>query len=281
MATIERGDGRIDYAVHGAGAPLVILRGLGRSVRHWLGYERVLARHFQVITLDLRGVGATTAASRLTTSVFDMADDVVAVLDALSLPTAHILGVSLGGMVTLAMGLRHPERCRSLITVNTSIAGQGTSRITRGALRAMTAVVSRDRDLIHSRLVDVLVGTDVPSAQRPAIAREYAVIAREQGLFARTVVKQLVAAARFRVGEALPSMTVPTMVVYGTADRFVPNVNSRNLAARLPDAQLVAIEGGGHELTLDKGEELAAQVQRWVREVEGRPLKSARNPPNS
>lgn len=266
MAMLDVQGGVISYDTVGNGDPVVILRGLGRTVKHWLGYEQQLAQNFQVITIDHRGVGASTAPCRWGTSIYDLADDVAAVLDKLAIERAHIMGVSLGGMVTLAMGVRHAHRCKSLVTVNTSIAGQ---RVLRLSIPAATAIVTglASRSELHDKLVDVLVGTDIDAGGRKDIARRYAEIEKNDGIFVNTVAKQLVAASRFMVAGKLRTMKVPTLVVYGTEDRFVPNLNSRRLMDYLPDAKIVSVRGGGHELTLDKGPELTAILCDWVRDL--------------
>lgn len=275
MPTLKRHRGVLAYDVQGEGEALVMLRGLGRSVKHWLGYERVLAKHFKVVTMDLRGIGRTTVPWGWTTSLFDVADDVVAILDHLNIQQAHILGVSLGGMVTLAMGLSYPERCHSLVTVNTSIAGMGTLRITPRAVRTLAKAVSLRPDKIHAALADVLSGADFPEERRLEVIDAYRQIADDDGLYAATVVKQLLSAARFHIKGKLKYMQVPTLVVYGTDDRFVPHINSRKVAQMLPNAKLVAIHGGGHELTLDKGDELSTVLVGWVRDLEYlRPTRS-------
>ncbi len=265
MPLIKTDKGPISYNVLGDGPPLVLLRGLGRTVRHWLGYEREVARHFKVITLDLRGMGETTARAEWGTTIDDMAADVMAVLDHLEVERAHLLGVSLGGMVTLAAGLKYPERCASLIVINTSIPGLTTLRLTPAALKALaSAAWSRD-DELHRRLIDVLVGADLPEAKRHDFASRYASIARHEGLYIETIAKQLVAAVRFRPKRKLKSLQPPTLVIYGTDDRFVPPINSRRLARLLPNAKLVPIAGAGHEVSLDKGEELTGVVEQWIR----------------
>jgi pimeloyl-ACP methyl ester carboxylesterase len=120
-------------------------------------------------------------------------------------------------------------------------------------------------DAIHRKLVDVLVGRKCPDDVRDTVTKEYLSIADDAGLYPVTVLKQLVGAARFHVKRRLKSLRVPTMVVYGTDDLFVPNINSRKLVQYIPNARLVPIEDGGHELTLDKGDELAAVVRDWTR----------------
>ncbi len=186
------------------------------------------------------------------------------VLDELKIKSAHMAGVSLGGMVTLAMGVAHPDRCRSLVVVNTSVAGQRVPRISLRALLAIGTAVRYKDERFHRRLVDVLVGKECANQHRDDIARRYLEIAEADGLYPCTVAKQLVASARFDVRRQLRGMRVPTLVVYGTCDRFVPNLNSRKLVKLLPRGRLWPIEGGGHELSLDKPDELAGAIKAWV-----------------
>lgn len=268
MALLKRNCGSVYYDVLGPddAPPLVMVRGLGRCVRHWLGFEQQLAKRYRVITVELRGVGARTARMTPVASLFDLASDIVAVLDELRIEKAHMLGISLGGMVALACGIEHHERFRSLIVINTSIAGLRTRRITVGAVRAMaTGLINKsDKTRLHRELVDVLVGTDCPPARKKFLADAYLKIAGEDGLYADTVVMQLLAAARFLVKKQLPRVALPVLVVYGTADRFVPNVNSKRIAALLPHATLRAVVGGGHELPLDKPDELQSLIDEWM-----------------
>lgn len=263
MPFLKRDGGEIFYDECGKGEPIVILRGLGRSIRHWLGYEKELAKHARVITMDLRGIGRSTAPWTFRTSIFDAASDVAAVLDELALERAHVMGVSLGGMVTLATGLRYRQRCKSLVVVNTSVAGQFVPRISPRALLTLTTALY-DRKRLQSRLVDVLVGPGCEPTRREEIAELYGRIAREDGLGGETVVRQLVAAARFYVLPELAKLDLETLVVYGTDDCFVPRKNSLRLAARLPKARLVALEGAGHEPTLDCSEQMTQVVRDWL-----------------
>lgn len=270
MRHLEFKDGSIAYDVIGSGQPLVMLRGLARSVSHWLGYQNELAKEHQVITLDLRGVGRTTRPWGLGTSIYDLADDVVAVLDKLGIDKAHVLGVSLGGMVTLATGIRHPERCRSLITINTSIAGMRTMRLTPQAFKVLVSTARLAPEPLQAALVDSLVGRACPDARKSYIAKEYLRIAEAEGLYGPTAARQLLSAGRFYPIRRLKTMRVPTMVVYGTDDRFVPTINSRKLVQYIPGAKLVPIKDGGHELTLDKPDELTRVVCGWTQGLTSR-----------
>jgi len=266
MPNLETTSGGIFYEVCGQGPALVLLRGLGRTVRHWLGYEQALAKQagVQVIAIDLRGMGGSTVPARWRHSLFANADDVIKVLDHLKIAKAHVMGVSLGGMVTLALGIKYPARCSSLVVMNTSIAGQRVLRLSPRAVVTMVQAVRFRDQRFHAGLVSILVSPDCPSATKAKITQQYIAIAKDEGLYIWTVMKQLVAAARFLVKKDLQEMRVPTLVVYGTDDQFVPNANSERLAEILPCARLQAIAGAGHEISLDRPEELSQAVAEWL-----------------
>jgi pimeloyl-ACP methyl ester carboxylesterase len=251
--------------------PLVILRGLARSSSYWLGYEKELARHFRVVTMDLRGLGKTTRPWGWTDAIEDVTDDVVAVLDAVELESAHICGVSLGGMVTLAAGLKHPQRFRSLTVINTSIGGHlWPLRLTPGAVAAILTAFGPLKSGFQKRLVDVLVGGGMTAERRAEVQAKHEEIERAEGLGVRTVPRQLISAMRFLPAQSLKELRVPTQVVCGGDDRFVPNQNSRRVASLIPGARFVEIAGGGHELMLDAPDELARVLRDFVAEVDAR-----------
>lgn len=256
-------NGEIGYRVLGAGHPVVMLRGLGRTIRHWAGFETEMAKHFQVIVLDLRGIGTNKIELKPWMTLFDMADDVISVLDHLGIDRATILGVSLGGMLTLACGIKYPQRCTSLVVINSSIAGQRAMRLSFNALFAITRAVW-DKPRLQAGLVDALTGPEASLKRKKEIAELYEAIEREDGLAPKIVGAQLLAAARFLVAKDLKKINIPTLVMYGSHDRFVPNVHSKKIAALIPNANIVELAGAGHEAHLDKPDEFIAAVRKWV-----------------
>ena len=267
MKKVQTPGGALSYQVLGEGPPLVMLRGLGRTVRHWVGFEREMAKRFRVLVTDLRGMGESERKHSIFDTVWSYADDLALVMDDAGMKKAHVMGVSLGGMATLAMGLRYPERTESAIAINSSIGGQNIQRITIDAsLFLLKGLVTRSASL-QPILVDLLVGKECSKKRRTELAQAYDAIAREQGLFAGTVVKQLLAAVRFAPGKYLKDLKVPTLVIYGSEDRFVPIRNSQNLAKVIPDAKIFVIPGAGHEISADKGPELAQAVETWIDQI--------------
>jgi 3-oxoadipate enol-lactonase len=269
MTTLEKNGGKLFYEVHGAGEPLVILRGLGRSIKHWLGYEYELAKVFKVITLDLRGMGQTTTRTAWSMTMYDLADDVIAVLDDLGIEAAHILGVSLGGMVALATGIKYPGRCKSLIPINASIADDFQLRLTPLAIKTLVLGATVGKTEMTKNLVASLVDVNTSEDVKAEITEKYLKIDTQEKQNVVAVLQQLTAATRFIVKRKLRRLNVPTLVIYGTGDRFVPTINSRRLVQYIPKAQLKPIEKAGHELTLDRPGELKAALINWVQSLAG------------
>jgi pimeloyl-ACP methyl ester carboxylesterase len=244
-----------------------MLRGLARNMKHWLGFDRVAAERFKVITIDARGLGRTTAGMTFVDTIDDLADDVVRVLDLVKCEKAHILGVSLGGMVTMATGLRHPARTSSLTVINSSIAGSGVRRLTFPAIKVLLqAAVLGPAGYVG--LARTLLGPGASEETCRKLARDWWAIDQKMNADAIIVAKQLLAAARFRVGSHLEKITAPTLVMYGTGDQFVPSENSRVIAGLIPGAKLVGIEGGGHELTHDRPDEVLKEISAFIASVE-------------
>jgi aminoacrylate hydrolase len=240
-----------------------MLRGLARNMKHWLGFDRVAAGNFQVITVDARGLGGSTRDMKFGDSIEDLADDVIGVLDEVGCEKAHFMGISLGGMVTLAAGIRHPDRTASLTVVNSSIAGSSVRRLSTPAIKSIfQAATLGPRGYLGLARTLLAPGADVDLCQK--VAREWWNIDQKRQVSTSVVIKQLLAAARFRVREELQRLSVPVLVIFGEGDQFVPVENSHFIASLIPGARLVGLAGGGHEITLDCPDHVLAAVTDFI-----------------
>ena len=264
--TVESGlapapDGRtaLYWESEGAGAPVLLVMGLGLSGGAWWRTVPVLARRLRVITFDHRGVGRSRAFSPVYTTEA-MADDAVAVLDAAGIERAHVYGISLGGMVAQQLALRHPERVRSLVLGATSPGGPRS--------------VSPDPevlDFVRRRLrmrSEEAARASVPFNYGPRCRAEHPErieedIARrlESPFSIRAYREQLFAAGVHNTWGRLGRIVVPTLVVHGRHDRMVPFGNGELLAGRIPGARLRVLEESGHTYPTEEpgvDEEIAA-----------------------
>jgi len=258
----------IAFQTYGEGKPLVMLRGLGRNIRHWLGFDKRLASQYQIIVIDARGLGKTLKKMTFMTSLWDLAKDVKDVLDHLNITRAHILGVSLGGMVALAFGVKYAERCSSIIVLNTSIGGIRKLRIYPRVLGALGLAGIRNNSRIELDLIHFLVGGEVDSARKLELARIHQKIYETESPVTQVVIKQLLAAARFTPRKDLEKLKVKVLVVYGSDDRFVPQSNSEAIAQLIPCATVLRIDGAGHEISVDKADVLEDHLREWLNQDE-------------
>lgn len=258
MAFVSGPKGNIYYDLKGQGEPIVMLRGLGRSSRYWLGYDEYLARYFRVITVDYRGIGRSTAPMSWLTTIEDMAGDVKQALDELGISSSHIFGLSLGGMVAMALASKFPNYCKGLIIANASTADSSSSRIALPAVRELARAAltgkSLQKTLMHlvtTERVEGRIGNEI-------LDRWHEIIA-DEGMPVTTVLKQLLAASRFRIKGRIDAYAIPTLILYGNQDKFVPCANSKKLSRLIEGSELKSIRGVGHEITIGQ-EELLTKI---------------------
>jgi pimeloyl-ACP methyl ester carboxylesterase len=249
------------------GEPLLLVMGLGTQMLLWPDEfcAALVNCGFAVARFDNRDAGESTHFTHagapsllgiLTRRVAvaryhlaDMADDAIAVLDALGWASAHIVGVSLGGMIAQTVAIRHPERVRSL----TSIASTPSPRIGRPRLGVLSVFGGREvysREAAGERTVKVFRAIGSPGHPRDeGWLREVGRRAYDRGhdpAGARRQLAAIVASEDRRPG--LAGIRVPTLVLHGEADPLVRPSGGRATAAAIPGARLVMYPGMGHDL---------------------------------
>ena len=249
-------------------APMLLVMGLGTQMIGWPDAfcRRLADRGFFVIRYDNRDVGRSTCfrGSRPPTikqlllrdksaaaySLADMADDGVGVLEHLGIESAHVAGASMGGMIAQTMAARRPEHVRSLASImsNTGHRWKGMP-----GLRVYPIFMRRPADnregAVESTLSTFrLIGSPGFPFEEEEL-RRIAQLSYERGYNPAGGARQLAAilAAGDRV-EDLRRIAVPTVVIHGTRDRMVPLSGGRETARAIPGAELVEIDGMGHDL---------------------------------
>lgn len=252
MPTTANGDISLYYETFGSdGAPVLLLvNGLGsQCINFKVEFcERFVANGFRVVRFDNRDVGLSTHlgdGARYT--VEDMAGDGFAVLDAVGAEAAHIAGWSMGGMIVQAMALQHPERILSMTSVM-SAPGTLTGEREPDVVAAFTAPPATTRDEAAERHLAGLKAWGSPACLdvERITADAHAAFDRCWDPGGRQ--RQAIAVAKSPSREeALRSLTVPTLVVHGDADRLVPPEFGRRTAAAIPGARFEMVEGMGHD----------------------------------
>jgi pimeloyl-ACP methyl ester carboxylesterase len=254
---------RLWYERRGDGEPLLFITGFGISCAVFEPVIDLYAASFDVVTYDNRGSGRSDSPLR-PTSIPELAGDAARLLDALELESAHVYGVSMGGMVAQELALRFPDRVRGLILGCTSAGGprQGLPPLTQ---------LGRLADPAPHELLNPGRGWLAAILFSPEFRRnEPERVRRLTELFIRHrppphgVSAHWWASVFHDTGSRLPRIASPTLVLHGELDALTPLANSRFLAERIPDAELCVIPGVGHAYALESPQESARKVTAWL-----------------
>jgi pimeloyl-ACP methyl ester carboxylesterase len=244
--------------------PLLLVAGLGNQVLFWpeeLCYGLV-DRGFFVVRFDNRDAGLSTSLPLdASYTLSDMAADAVAVLDALDIEAAHVAGHSMGGMIAQTMAIEHRGRVRSLTSMSSNTGTFEHGKPTDEALEALTSppgdtiAAQIERDLVNRRLWASPSWFD-EDATRAGFVASY-----ERAYHPTGPIRQFDAMLRSGSREdALVSLEVPTLVVHGTIDPLVSPDGGERTAELVPDAELLLIEGLGHDLPMEVWPRLISAV---------------------
>ena len=290
MPQLQRDSVLIDYAVHGPeqGEPLLLIMGLGMQRIAWpVSLLDAFARQgFRVISFDNRDIGLSTRYDahgeptlarvvarrllgrpmRLPYLLADLADDGVALLDHLGVARAHVLGISMGGMIAQHIALRHAPRLRSLTLMSTSSGRLGLPLPAASVLRLM---LTRPRTRVRVdaaidywvRLFERIGSPAYPMPRDELIRRAEASLRRAAN--GSGVSRQL--AAIISDGDRsdwLGRLDTPTLILHGTHDAMVPLAHGEQLARVIPQARLHTLDGWGHDLPDALSVEFARLVAR-------------------
>jgi pimeloyl-ACP methyl ester carboxylesterase len=256
MPVLARGTCDLYYERHGreGAPPVVLLHGLGSSFRDWAGQLPAFAARYRVLGVDLRGHGRSRTA-RWRLSVPAMAADVAALLDHLAEPPAHLVGLSLGGCVALALALDAPDRVRSLTLVNAfaRLRPAGWAGARRMLARLGLALVA-PMPVVAAHVARALF------PEPPQQALREAAIASLRGTGRRAYLAAIAATTLFDVRHRLGDVRCPTLVVAGALDRTVPRSAQEQLAVGIADARLLVVPGSGHATPHDQPERFRGAV---------------------
>ena len=259
------------YRTYGdpADEPMLLLMGLASPLIWWDPElcSMLARRGYFVITLDNRDVGRSTqlpgrvtrgmlvrafAGLRVSApySMSDMAADAVALLDHLGIERAHVVGVSMGGMIAQTMAIEAPSRVRTLTSIMSTTGGRRVGwqhpRLFPALLRPLRP--GRDAYADDSVVLWHLIGS--PGYPRPEQdTREVAFQTYDRGLSPRGTLRQMMAIlTQPNRAKRLRDLQIPTLVIHGMSDRMVHVSGGRATAAAVPGAELLLVDGMGHDL---------------------------------
>jgi pimeloyl-ACP methyl ester carboxylesterase len=260
MPIARAGDIELSYERRGSGEPLLMIMGMSGTALHWgEPFALQLERDFELITYDHRGVGASSRLEGPVT-IAQMAADAAALLDALELESAHVMGISMGGMIAQELALAHPGRIRTLTLGCTYCGGPGSQLSAEhviGRLREAMRTGDRAQALRTGWELNVSPGF---AGDEDAYAA-FLAIAAQRAVAVPVILAQLEACSAHDTSARLPSLRMPTLVIHGTLDEMLPVANGRMIAELIPGARLEILEGVGHLFFWEQPETSAALVR--------------------
>ena len=260
MTLIPVGDIELDYERSGNGPPLLMIMGMSGTALTWgEPFLAPLREHFDVIAYDHRGVGASSHLDGPVT-IREMAQDAAGLLAALELDSAHVLGISMGGMIAQELALAAPERIRTLTLGCTYCGGEGSSLAAPEALQRLSeAMMSGDRERALRASWEINVSPAFAD-DADAYAR-FVAIAMRRAVAVPVIMAQMQACAAHDTNARLGQIEPPTLVIHGTVDELLPAQNGRLIAERIPDARLEILDDVGHLFVWERPQ-FAAELLR-------------------
>jgi len=280
MAKVKANGLEFEYEAFGdhANPPLLLVMGLGAQMITWPDPFCVMLanRGFHVVRYDNRDIGLSTKLDHLGVpdpmqvfsrqvppayTIDDMADDAAAILDALGIAPAHIVGASMGGFIVQALAVRHPEKVLSLTSFMSDLGGEDLVPASQEVLSLLMTRPPREREALIEfgiNLSRVIWGPRYYEEQRARTSRTAAV---DRSISIEGTARQLGAClVRPSRRAALGHIEVPALVIHGDADPLVPFENGKRTAAAIPGARLLALPEVGHDIPPDFYETVADAI---------------------
>lgn len=265
MALARVGDRNVFYETHGTGQdpPLLLVMGMAGSCRGWLPLQvPEFSKTRRTVIFDHPGVGESDDDEAVTTTAH-LADNAVALLDALEIERADVLGVFMGGMVGQEMALRHPERVDRLALAGTYARPDAKRRLLLSHWRDLAQsdlplpALVRER-LLWTLLDETLEQTDLIESMVDYFTRD------DRPLDPRVLARQCGACLEHDTLDRLGSIASRTLVICGERDLLTPPSLHRVLAEGIPDAHLVTIPYGAHMVMVESAEHFNGVVLQFT-----------------
>jgi pimeloyl-ACP methyl ester carboxylesterase len=255
MAKTKVKDIEIAYRTDGSGEPVVLIGGFTMVKESWEPQVVELARRFRVITFDNRGVGDTTLPSG-PFIIADMAADTVGLMDTLSIDSAHIFGVSMGGLIAQILSLDYPDRVKKVALGCTTHGGRHAIQPEKALMETLAQAADPDistEEVVRNKVPLILSKRFIQ--EEPERVEDFVRLALQYSPTPQGAAGQMEALSVFNVKRRLGEIRCPVLVITGSEDCMPPD-NSRLLAKGIQGAELYIVEGAGHSFFFEKPNEV-------------------------
>ena len=259
------------YRIEGAGPPLVMIQGVGSYGTAYNPQVEILKEHYACLTFDNRGIGASQPAAKKL-SVPQMARDTLALMEHAGWGSAHIVGHSLGGLISLQLALMAKPRARSLTLLNTFANGAAAARMTLKLFWIVLRLRFAPRPIRRNAFLELVTAPGEEKAQAKDLPEKMArVFGHDIGDLPDVSERQLSAMRAFDVTKRLPELAgTPTLVIAGEKDPIARPALGRAIAEGIPGARYVEIPGASHAFPILEVERCAALIMEHLGAAETR-----------
>jgi 3-oxoadipate enol-lactonase len=240
------------YQLLGSGAPVVMIHGAQGDQSMFAAMAKEFAANYRVLTFDQRGSGLSEKPD-MPYSIAMFADDTAALMDHLKMSPAHIIGVSMGGMIAQEFALRHPHMVRSLVLGCTTPGGPHSIRASGGALGSAYSTKPMTPEERGKALAEAAF-TRGYLEKHPEIIASMIESRRSRPIDPTGFTHRMKAASEHNTYDRLGQIRCPTLVITGKDDALIASDNSRLLAECIRGAELVILEPAGHCFWLEQPE---------------------------
>lgn len=262
MPVAKIGDHSLYYEIIGQGDPLVMIRGVGSNVDHWYDQVPALSQKYKLLVFDNRGIARSSDPGG-PFSTRDMAADTIALMEAVGINKAHILGYSMGGMIAQEMALNHPEKVAGLILVATDCGISLRIKAKPEATRLFSEMIRLGTNEAKLAAAGCLFARQTFET-KPQVIQRYTEISQRFPASQKMLAKQWAAVTQHDTCSRLVNIASPALAITGSEDVLIPPQNAAVMAERIPDAQLISIDGGGHLFLIEKPRQFNDAVIKFL-----------------
>ncbi len=235
--TIEIGPVSLNVQVRGEGPSIVFIHGFTTTSGFWRNQVDLLAKHYQVVSFDLRGHGDSSKPEGVSYTIETFSDDLVKLLGKLGIEEAVLVGLSMGGSIVMRTALDHPDVVRALVLVDTSANGVGEAIEASRVLNQIDAVGA------EAAAAEVIEHSFAATADREVVEWAKNEVRKAPVHVAKEAIVSL---GKFNAREDLGKIDCPTLIIVGEEDEITPVELSERLNKGIAGSRLVIISGSNH-----------------------------------
>jgi len=265
MPVLEVNGTSIYYEINGRGDPLVLIMGLRRNAEWWYCQVPTLSKHFKVLAFDNRGAGRSEKPI-MEYSIRLFADDTAALMKALQIERAHILGISMGGYIAQELAINYPGLVKSIVLGCTSAGGKRVVLMSPERMKKFTANEGLSPEQILQKDMDIYF-SDKFITEYPEKITEFIEISLRYYQPPDAFMRQFAACLKHDTVERLNRITLPTLILAGDDDPLVPPENSQILKKLIPHAELILFPGKRHCFFIEEANQFNQKVILFLKLV--------------